>query len=432
MPDEPTQLQMGYVSERSLSFKRLGFDPSNMRLDVTASTGLEEIVVGQETTSTGVVNFDIGGRTRGYPLHIVFCIDKSGSMNNGLESSGLTGIANQILGGGSDTTKMDVAKEGLKKALGQLSSNDTFAVVGFNSNATEVVNPANGNDTSLAKSNIGSLSASNGTNISGGLERSRRLLQGMPREEAVELIVLISDGKGRTPSDRQLQQMYSDAGITIQAAGVGNDYDREELLSVSQQTQGELEHIDSARGLKQFFAGEVSNARNVVALDAELELKPSTMITINEVYYSYAEQTSTVEPEWRGRAVALDLGDVNHENPPEVTLEMDVAPEQSDAELEAPLVTAMLQTNEDSDSDEMTVTVDPGIGIEKVDEDGESSAPAPSPEFILKKVSTLAQKGQTSKARRYLEEHEDNLSPAKYSEAKSLIDDDDLSGLSKL
>lgn len=405
-----------------------------MRLDVTASTGLEEIVVGQETTATGVVNFDIGGRTREYPLHIVFCIDKSGSMNNGLESSGLTGIANQILGGGSDTTKMDVAKEGLKKALDQLSSNDTFAVVGFNSNATDVVNPTSGNDTSRAKSNIGSLSASNGTDISAGLERSRSLLQGMPREEAVEWIVLISDGKGPTPYDSQLQREYSDVGITIQAAGVGGDYDRAELLSVSQQTQGELEHIDSARGLKQFFASEVSNARNVVALDAELELKPSTMTTINEVYYSYAEQTSTVEPEWRGRAVALDLGDVNHENPPEVTLEIDVAPEQSDAELEATLVTAMLQTNEDSASDEMTVTVDPGIGIEKVEEGGnpEPSPPAPSPEFIVKKVSTLAQKGQTSKARRYLKEHEDDLSPAKYSEAKSLIDNDDLSGLSKL
>lgn len=405
-----------------------------MRLDVTASTGLEEIVVGQETTSTGVVNFDIGGRTREYPLHIVFCIDKSGSMNNSLESGGLTGIANQILAGGSDVTKMDVAKKGLNKALGQLSGDDTFAVVAFNSDATDIVNPTNGKDISRAKSNIGSLSASNGTDISAGLERSRSLLQGMPREEAVEWIVLISDGKGRTPRDSQLQQEYSDAGITIQAAGVGNDYDREELLSVSQQTQGELEHIDSARGLKQFFAGEVSNARSVVALDAELELKPSTMTTINEVYYSYAEQTSTVEPEWRGRAVALDLGDVNHENPPEVTLEMNIAPEQSDAELEAALVTAILQTNEDSAGDEMTVTVDPGIGIEKVEESGkpEPSAPAPSPEFIVKKVSTLAQKGQTTTARRYLEEHEDDLSPEKYSEAKSLIEEDDLSGLSKL
>lgn len=408
-----------------------------MRLAVTASTGLEEIVVDQETTATGVVNFDIEGRTREYPLHIVFCIDKSGSMSSGIDTSGLTGIANQILGTGSDVTKMDVAKKGLKKALGQLSGDDTFGVVAFNSDATEVVNPTSGNDTSRAKSNIDSLSPNNGTDISAGLERSRSLLQTMPREEAVEWIVLISDGKGRTPRDSQLQQQYSDAGITIQAAGVGDDYERKELLRVSQQTQGELEHIDSGRGLKQFFAGEVSNARNVVALDAELELKPSTMTTINEVYYSYAEQTSTVEPEWRGRTVALDLGDVNHENPPEVTLEMDVAPEQSDAEMEATLVTAMLQTNEDSASDEMIVTVDPGIGIEKVNEGGEAgepepSAPAPSPEFIVKKVSTLAQKGQTSKARRYLEEHEDDLPSAKYREAKSLIDDDDLSGLSKL
>jgi hypothetical protein len=281
------------------------------------------------------------------------------------------------------------------------------------------------------------MSTGGGTSIDAGLDRSREMLKRMPSEEAVEWIVLISDGRGSVPTDLDLRHNYSDEGIVIQAAGVGDAYDRDQMLSLAQQTQGELEDIKSPKNLGQFFKREVRNAKQVVALDAELELHPSDLTSLNEVYYSLAEQTSTVDPEWRGDTCVVDLGDVNHENPPEVALEMDVNAEDADPDLSATLVEAVLSTRRDSAHDEMTTTVDLAPTItEKDDKDEEEEVPRPStsppPEYIVKKVSTLSQDGKLDEARRYLEENKQHLPERKYQEAKDLIDDGNVSGLGKL
>lgn len=411
-----------------------------MGLDINASTNLDEISQGQGTTANGSVNFEITGRTQEYPLHIAFCVDTSGSMSQEVDASGLTGIVKAALSDSDGPSKMDVAKEGLKNALGELSSDDSFGIVSFSSSASTAVSSTSGSRAGGADSDIDSMSAGGGTSIDAGLERSREMLKRMPSEEAVEWIVLISDGKGSVPTDRDLQRNYSSEGIVIQAAGVGDAYDRDQMLSLAQQTQGELEDIESPKNLGQFFKREVRNAKQVVALDAELELHPSNLATINEVYYSLAEQTSTVDPEWRGDTAVVDLGDVNHENPPEVVLEMDVdVSENADADLSATLVEAVLSTRRDSARDEMTTIVSLSQGIEPP-EDGEDQeeeevsglSPSPDPEFIVKKVSTLAQDGKLDEARRYLEENKQHLSAEQYQTARDMIDDGDVAGLSKM
>lgn len=410
-----------------------------MGLDINASTNLDEIFVGQGTTANGSVNFEITGRNKEYPLHIAFCVDTSGSMSQEIDASGLSGIVKAALSDSDGPSKMDVAKEGLKNALSELSSDDRFGIVSFSSSASTPVSSTSGSRAGGVDSDIDSMSAGGGTSIDAGLEQSREMLKRMPSEEAVEWIVLISDGKGSVPRDRELQRDYSDEGIVIQAAGVGDAYDRDQMLSLAQQTQGELEDIKSPKNLGQFFKREVQNAKQVVALDAELELHPSDITTINEVYYSLAEQTSTVDPEWRGDTCVVDLGDVNHENPPEVVLEMDVNPESSsDVDLSATLVEAVLSTRRNSARDEMTTTVDLAQGLEKSpeDENGEADVARPStsppPEYIVKKVSTLSQDGKLDEARRYLEENKQHLSERKYQEAKDMIDGGDISGLGKL
>jgi Arc/MetJ family transcription regulator len=414
-----------------------------MNLNIKASTNVEHIKATHTITTFGRVNFEVAKRTREYPLHIVFCIDNSHSMGWAMERNILKQFKNQLTGK-NNPAKLAVAKKGLKKSLGLLTANDTYGIVAFCANAKVVQEPRSGDTTQGARSNIHALATDGGTDIRTGLKRSRRLLQKMPSEKAVEWIVLISDGQGTIPTDRELQRQYSDAGITIQAAGVGDDYNRQDLLNVSQQTQGELEHIESGRALKKFFANEVKDARNVVALDAELELTPSSMTTINEVYYSYANQTSTIEPERRGRSVVVDLGDVNYQNPPEVTLEMEVEPGEDDTAMDATLVTATLQTSEEAVNDEMTTAVKPDIGdkLTQLDEedgettgDAETSAPARLPEFIEKKVASHLQEGKTNEARRILNDNKEHLPRKKYNELETRIDDveeGDFSGIGKI
>lgn len=409
-----------------------------MSLDVDASANVEEVLLDETTNANGTIDIQIPSRTQEYPLHIVFCIDKSGSMSSTMSAGGLFGTVAEQFTGSEGKPKMDVAKEGLNKAIDKLSSKDSFGVVSFSSSATQEVGVTSGNNTQSAKQTVSHLSPNGGTSIDAGLRESRMLLNRMPNEEAVEWIVLISDGKGSVPADYDLERHYSSEGIVIQAAGVGDGYDRQQMLDLAQQTQGELEDIGSARGLQQFFAEEVQNARNVVALGADLSIQPSSIVSINEVYYSLAEQTSTVDPEWRNGNCVLDLGDVNQQNPPQVVFDMSIHPDEVD--LEAKLVDAVLRTDEASASDDITVVVDrQATGLAPTDDgtnDSSSSVskiePTPDPDFIVKKVSTLSQEGKLDEARRYLEENKEHLPQSKYSEAQDLIDEGDVSGLGKL
>jgi Mg-chelatase subunit ChlD len=406
-----------------------------MGIDISATANVEEVFVDEETSANGTIDFEIGGRTREYPLHIVFCIDTSGSMSNSISAEGLVDLAvEQLTGGGSDRSKMDVAKSGLKKAIGQLSSRDTFGVVSFSSSASTKINPTAGNDTRQAESAVESLSAGGGTSIDAGLSRSRDMLDRMPNENAVEWIVLISDGKGSVPTAGELERNYSEEGIVIQAAGVGDGYDRQQMLELAQRTQGELEDISSGRALQSFFSEEVQNARNVVALGAELTIEPSDIVDINELYYSLAEMTSTIDPEWRGGNCVIDLGDVDQKNPPQVVFGMDIRPNEVD--LSARLARAVLRTDSDTASDEITVTVDEDIsGLGPIDDGPDEPVkpdPETPPEFVIKKISTLAQEGELEKARRYLEDNESALPAQRYREAKELIDEQDVPGLGKL
>lgn len=408
-----------------------------MSIDLTATANVEEVFVDRETTVNGTIDFEIGGRKREYPLHIAFCVDTSGSMSNSISADGLVDLAvEQLTGTGSDRSKMDVAKSGLKKAIGQLSSRDTFGLVSFSSSASREINPTSGDDTRQAKSAIDGLSAGGGTSIDAGLSESRDILGRMPNENAVEWIVLISDGKGSVPRASVLESDYSEAGIVIQAAGVGDGYDRQQMLELAQRTQGELEDISSGQGLQSFFSTEVQNARDVVALDAELTIEPSEIVSINEVYYSLAEQTSTIDPEWRGGNCVVDLGDVNRENPPQVVFDMDV--HATEVDLSARLARAVLRTDTDTADDEITVTVDEDLtGLDPTtDAEPEPDAarpdPTPDPEFVIKKVSTLSQEGKLEEARRYLAQNEASLPERKYREAEDMIDEGDVSGLGKL
>jgi len=408
-----------------------------MALNVSASANVDEVFLDETMNANGTIDIQIPSRTREYPLHIVFCIDKSGSMRQSMTAGGLFGSVAEQVTGSEGKPKMNVAKEGLKKAIGRLSKKDSFGVVSFSSSANEEVGATSGSNIRKAKRSVDQLSTGGGTSIDAGLRKSRNLLNSMSNEEAVEWIVLISDGKGHVPSDSDLQRHYSSEGIVIQAAGVGDEYDRQQMLNLAQKTQGELEDIGSARGLKQFFAEEVQNARDVVALDTELSIDPSPIISINEVYYSLAEQTSTVDPEWRQGKCIIDLGDVNQQNPPQVVFDMDIHPNEVD--LEAQLVEAVLRTDEDSDRDNINVVVDRSSGITPTDDesDGNTSTiskvdPTPDPDFIVKKVSTLSQEGKLDEAKWYLENNKEHLPQSKYAEAQDLIDDGDVSGLGKL
>lgn len=408
-----------------------------MSIDIYATTNVEELLVGETTAANGIVDFDIGGQSREYPLHIAFCIDRSGSMNTSIQTDSddiMNVVVDSFLNSGG-SSKMDVAKSGLNKAIEQLSAQDKFGIVSFESHAQTEVSPTSGNNIRQAKSAIRGISTGGGTDIAAGLKKSRDLLRQMSGNEAVEWIVLISDGEGTVPTDRQLEQDYSNKGIIIQAAGVGNEYNRQQMLNLAQRTQGELEDITSGKGLKEFFRQEVQKAREVIARGAEMRIEPNEFVSINDVYYRLVDQTSTIDPDWKKNTCIIDLGDVNREDPPKIVFDMAITPDSTG--LNVPLATVSLRTDEDHVSDEVVATVDQeltsGLGTQNA---GETTGikredPDPAPEKIIMKAERMAQNGDIDGARRYVEDMAQHLTESEYSKAHQKVDDCDISGLGK-
>ena len=384
-----------------------------MGIGLDASANTEEVVVDLEMEMTGTIEFDIDKTQRDFPIHIVFCIDTSGSMSASIDADGLT---DALLNRGSGTPKIEVAKEGVIKASQQLSSDDRFGVVAFSSSARTVVSSTPGNKARRVKSNVESLSSGGGTDIQAGLQTSKDLLDEMGRTDAIKWIVLVSDGKGSVPSDRQLRQRYSEQGVTIQAAGVGDDYDPDTLMNVAQQTQGESEHIKSGKGLRKFFREKVTDARNVVALDPELELTPTEATSIREVYYTLGEQQSMVDPEWRGDTCVIDLADVNQEKPPKVMLDLQVEADRAD--LDVPVVEATLTTKSDRVSDRILVDVVTEHLVDDV-----TAKPAKNESVIVSELVSIAQRQGASSALSELEDYRDEIASDTYRETKARLEE---------
>lgn len=384
-----------------------------MTIGMDASTAVDSVLVDDEVSTTGTVQVDIEGATSQYPLHIVFCIDTSGSMNSDISTSGAAGLVKGLVGAAAGNRKIDVAISGLVKASRQLSGDDTFAVVSFSGSSSAPVSPTSGSRAGRVENDITSLTAGGGTNIASGLQHSRKLLQRMPEERAIEWIVLISDGRGRTPSGSRVDRKFAQEGITIQSAGVGNDYDEDTLRELAHQTQGEQRHIESGDQLQEFFQEKVRDASGVVALDPLLTLAPSDIATIDEVYYTLGEQQSSLNPDWRGDVCHIDMADINKDKPPTVKFDLQIEPDTPD--LAATVVEATLETRRTTVEDEITVEVGTAHTLEAVD------APVKDEEFLLRKITDEAMNEGVEAARKEYRKHEDDLSPEARQEVESTL-----------
>jgi len=392
-----------------------------MDLDIRATANVETVEVEDVTTAAGTIEFDVPSRSQPYPLHTVFCIDVSSSMKRDMQTEQGT-VRGMVSNADGTEPKIDVAKRGLKQAIDDLSADDSFGVVSFSSSVESTYGPTTGRSARQAKSAVGDLSPGGGTNIRDGLDASKQLLDDMPRERAIEWIVLISDGRGTMPGESELQRTYNDNGITIQCAGVGDKWDEDGLLNISQQTRGGIEHVRSGGQLQKFFRNQVRNARNVVAVDTELEISPSDHVTIDDVSYTTGGQHGIVDPEWQGGNCIVDLGDIDGEDLPRVKTEMEIDPKEPDLALQ--LLTATLQTGGSGvASDRITVEAIKrrNLGAESAET---TVKPGIDAETAFNQIVTLGGQGKLDEARAKLDEHHELLaSEGRYQDAKQRLDD---------
>jgi len=280
---------------------------------------------------TAVCEVDIGfsaAETPELPLHVVFCIDVSGSMGSDFDPD----------------SPLSNAQRGAKQALDTLSGDDHFSVVAFANRGDTAIEPTPADRTGVsdgkdAIEKIKHNDTGGGTTIMQGVEESLRQFSRMPDEEAVEWIVFLTDGSDYGFDAAAGARDIDDRGVTAHPAGFGN-YTQETLQTLAGETNGTWEHISEPSALPPWFEGLIQSARGVVATDPDLHIDPRGT-TLERAFYTVGEEREPRDvPTTSGQSqVTADLGDLNAEDPPAVFLRFDVPETPPD---ETPLLLADL------------------------------------------------------------------------------------------
>jgi Ca-activated chloride channel family protein len=289
------------------------------------------------TTVTAEIDVTPGEQEQDVRRHIALCIDTSGSMEG-------------------DNIKR--ARDGAAWVFGLLSDEDYVSIVAFDTTA-DVVLPATrwaDIDRQSAMDHVEQLTAGGGTDMYNGLRAAKETLSSSATgPDTVKRLLLLSDGKDneRTPEEfEDLAREIDDAGIRIQSAGIGTDYNEDTIRTLGTTARGTWTHLEAPGDIEDFFGDAVEQAGSVVAPDACLDLDVAPGVEVSEVYRALP-QAQEVTPEWEANATRVKLPDLIERENQRVVLKIHAPPREDGTE--EVLADVMLSAKGDTASEQISV-----------------------------------------------------------------------------
>lgn len=290
------------------------------------------------TTVTAEIDVEPGEQEQEMRRHIALCIDTSGSMEG-------------------DNIKR--ARDGAAWVFGLLADDDYVSIVAFDTEA-EVILPAtrwSDLDRQTAMDHVEELTAGGGTDMYNGLKAAKETLSSSATgPDTVNRLLLLSDGKDneRTPDEFEgLAEEIDDAGIRIQSAGIGTDYNEDTIRTLGTIGRGTWTHLEAPGDIEDFFGEAVEQAGSVVAPDAHLDLDVAPGVEVSEVYRALP-QAQEVSPDWEANATRIKLPDLIERENQRVVLKIHAPPRE--AGTEEVLADVTLSARGDTASDQIAVT----------------------------------------------------------------------------
>jgi hypothetical protein len=213
------------------------------------------------------------------------------------------------------------------------------------------------------------------------------MAQNRPETDAVQLIVLVTDGKPNLHNVSEFDipayeyesedvDLYTDigsglnqTGITVHSAGVGG-YKQEFIKEVSINSGGEYDHLESPQEMAEFFTIQVKDAQDIVATNPILEFTERNGTTIENIGQEIP-QIGEPDIEQHGDRYIVHAADVNRNKPPVYGLKLDIPKQDSGKQT---IVDVELTIEQDYLTDSLEVkmvpdvAVDPDSGIKEVGE----------------------------------------------------------------
>jgi Uncharacterized protein containing a von Willebrand factor type A (vWA) domain len=242
------------------------------------------------------------------PLNFALVIDHSGSMRG---------------------AKLRNVREAVKMVIDRLEPTDYISVVIFDDTAQVIIPSMPANDKPGMKAAIDRIQDAGGTTMSLGMIQGLGELRRWNIPNAVNRMILLTDGVtyGDTDRCRQLARDAAAAGIAIYPLGIGSDWDEGLLDDVGQLSGGmPAEFIRSATDAMSIFEQQVQSAVAVAVRNATVTLRLPTGVTPRKAVKVLPIIRDVDGSALSDRQVVINLGDLEKDTPQSVLVELMIDP----------------------------------------------------------------------------------------------------------
>lgn len=169
---------------------------------------------------------------------VVLVLDSSGSMSR------------KVMG--SSRSQQAVANDAAAGSLEILDEKDLVGVVAFSNSARRIIGIAPNDQPETARSQIGSISSSGGTNMAPALAMAREMLSSV--QANTKHIVLLSDGESQNPETLPaIAQELGELGIKVSTIAVGDQADESGMREIARLSGGVYYRVRNPSVLPRIF-----------------------------------------------------------------------------------------------------------------------------------------------------------------------------------
>ena len=245
------------------------------------------------------------------PLNFALVLDHSGSMKG---------------------AKLKNVKEAVKMVIDRLEPTDYVSVVIFDDTSQVIIPSMPCNDKPGMKAAIDQIRDAGGTTMSLGMIQGLNELRRWNIPNAINRMILLTDGVTYGDSDRcrQLSRDAAAAGISIYPLGIGSDWDEDLLDNIGQLSGGmPAEFIKNPNDALNLFQEQVQSAVDVAIRNATLLLRlpagvsPKKAVKVLPIIADLGPNVLS------DRQVVIPLGDLEKDKPQSVLFELMIDPRQA-------------------------------------------------------------------------------------------------------
>lgn len=242
------------------------------------------------------------------PLNFALVIDHSGSMRG---------------------AKLRNVREAVKIVIDRLDPTDYISVVIFDDTAQVIIPSMPANDKPGMKAAIDRIQDAGGTTMSLGMLHGLGELRRWNIPNAVNRMILLTDGVtyGDTDRCRQLARDAATSGISIHPLGIGSDWDENLLDDIGQISGGTpAEFIRSPADAMAIFEQQVQSAVAVAVRNATLTLRLPAGVTPRKAVKVLPVIQDVAPSALSDRQITIGLGDLEKETAQSVLVELMIDP----------------------------------------------------------------------------------------------------------